>query len=96
MRDLLPALHHPHNRRLRLELPVSGDTHVRLFVFFFRLFELDGIDFDAVLGMRKGSVEAESVSWGDFTTFGCFCKRSEFGTGKRLQSALDFGVGCKR
>jgi len=45
---------------------------VRLFVLFFRLFELDLVDFDAVFGVREVRVEGEGVGWGDVFGFGVF------------------------
>ena len=57
MTDLLPALHDPHDRRLRLIVSISSYTLMCLLVLLFRLFELDLVDLDAHLGVAEGGVE---------------------------------------
>jgi len=86
----LPALHDAHDRRLRLEVPVFCDAHVRFFVFFFGLFELDLVDLDAVFGVREVWVEGEGVGRGDVFAFGVFGEGTEFGAGEGLEGAFYF------
>jgi len=72
MTNALPLLHDPHNRRLRLKLPVRRHAHMRLFILLFRLFQLDRVDLDAVFGVAEGAVEREGVGGGDVAAFGVF------------------------
>ena len=90
MPDCLAALHDPHDRRLRFEIPVFGDADVRFFVFFFGLAELDLVDLDAVFGVREGVVEGEGVGVVDVFAFWVFGERTEFGTGEGLEGAFYF------
>lgn len=93
MANGLPALHDAHDSRLRLEIAVLCDTHVRFFVFFFGLFELDLVDLDAVFGVGEVRVEGESVGGRDVFAFGVFGEGAQFGAGERLESAFDFMFG---
>lgn len=72
MTNLLPPLHDPHDRGLRLEIPVRGHALVRLLVLGFGLLGLDLVDFDAVFGVREGFVDAEGVGWEDIFRLGRF------------------------
>jgi hypothetical protein len=95
MRNRLPSLHNPDNRCLRLKLPISRHADVCFFVFFFRLFQLDRVDLDAVFGVCEGGVQGERVCGGDFAAFWGLGKGTEFGAGEGLEGPLDFGVGWK-
>lgn len=96
MADGLPALHNAHDRRLRLEVAVFRDAHVRFFVFLSGLFELDLVDFDAIFGVSKVRVEGEGVSGRDIFAFGVFGERAQFGAGEGLKSALYFVFSWKK
>lgn len=61
MRDLLPTLHDAYNRRLRLEVPIRRHTLVRRLVLLFGLLQLDLIDLDPHLGVRKARIVRELV-----------------------------------
>jgi hypothetical protein len=93
MPNRLATLHDPHNRRLGLEIPVFGNTHVSFFVFFFGFFELDLVDFDAVFGVREVGVEGEGVGGRDFFAFGVFGEGAQFCAREGLKGALYFGLG---
>ncbi len=80
MSDGLPALHDAHNGRLRLVMPVRGNTLVRFLVLFFGLFELDLVDLDPVLGVREAVVDGEPIVFADISPFRCFTEYSVFGT----------------
>ena len=70
MTNPLPSLQNPHNRRLGFVVTVSGDALVGFLVFLRRLFELDGVDLDAVFGVVEGAVEGEGVGRVDVSTLG--------------------------
>jgi hypothetical protein len=70
--DRLAGFHDPHNRGLGFEVAVLGHAHVRLFVLFLGLFELDLVDFDAVFGVREVRVEGEGVGGRDVFGSGVF------------------------
>lgn len=72
MRDLLATLQNPYNRRLAFEVAVLGDADVGFFVLFFRFFELDLVDFDAVFGVLEVWVDGEGVCFVDVFAFGVF------------------------
>ena len=93
MANGLPALHDAHDRRLRLEVAVFRHAHVRFFVFFFGLFELDLVDLDAVFGVGEVRVEGEGVGGRDVFAFGVFGEGAQFGAGEGLESALYFVFG---
>jgi len=56
MTNPLPGLQNPHDSSLRLIIAISGNTLVRLLVLGGGLFELHGVDFDAVLRVVEGGV----------------------------------------
>lgn len=93
MRNLLATLHDSNNRRLRFQMSICSDTFVRLFVFFFRLFELDLVDLDPHLDVREVLVIAEDVGFGDGFRFGSFGKDTVATAGEGLERAGDVG-GC--
>lgn len=78
--DSLSALHNPHNGRLRLVMPVRGNTLVRFLIFLFGLFELDLVDLDPVLGVREAVVDGESIVLANTSAFRRFTEDSVFGT----------------
>ena len=73
MRNLLPALHDAHDRRLSLEVPICCDPFMSFFVLFLSLLELDSVDLDTVFRVAEGGVEGELVSGVDIPAFGMFC-----------------------
>lgn len=79
MGDSLPALHDPHNGRLRLVMSVRGNPLVRFLVLFFRLFELDLVDFDSVLWVCEAVVDGELVVFANVSPLRCFAQDSVFG-----------------
>jgi hypothetical protein len=88
MTNPLPRLQDAHNRSLRFVIAVRGDALVGFFVFGRRLFELDGVDFDAVFGVREGRVQGEGVGGADFARFGVFGQGADFGAGEGLEGAV--------
>ena len=66
---------------------------MRLFVFFFGLFELDLVDLDAVFGVGEVWVEGEGVGGGDVFAFGVFGEGTQFGAGEGLEGAFYFLFG---
>lgn len=92
MRDCLPTLHDPYNRRLRFKPTVSGDPFVRLLVFGFGLFGLDLVDLDAIFGVGEVGVHVEGVGGVDVFAFGRFGEDAVAGAGEGLEGAFEFGV----
>lgn len=88
MADALPGLQDAHNSGLGLVVAVGGDALVGLLVLGGRLFELDRVDFDAVLGVGEARVEGEGVGWGDFARAGVFGEGLDFGAGEGLERAV--------
>lgn len=84
MHDRLPALHDPHDRRLRLVVAVRRDPLVRFLVLGFRLLELDLVDLDAVLRVGEVAVEGEGVGRVDVLAFGRFGQDAVSGAGEGL------------
>jgi hypothetical protein len=66
MTDRLPALQDPDYSGLALEVPILRNPDVGLFIFFLGFFELDLVDFDAVLRVREVGIDGESVGVVDF------------------------------
>jgi hypothetical protein len=62
-------------------------------VFFFSLFELDLVDFDAVLRVFEVRVDGEGVRDVDLAAAGVFGEGTEFGAGEGLEGAFYFGFG---
>lgn len=94
MPDCLAALHDAHHGCLRLVTSIGSNALVRLFVLLERLFELDGVDLDAILFVLEGLVERESVCVFNVATLGMLRDRAQLGTSQRLEGAFDFGFGC--
>lgn len=57
VRNLLATLHDPHDGRLRLKVSVGRHSLVRLLVLLLRLLQLNLIDLDPELLVRKGRIE---------------------------------------
>jgi len=94
MPDLLPRLENPNDSGLAFEVAVFRYTNVSFFVFFFGLLELNLVDFDPISGMREVGVEGEGVGGRDVSTAWVFKQRLQFGAGKGLEGAVDFGFSC--
>lgn len=81
MRYGLPALHDPHNSRLRFVISIRSYTLVGLLVLLFRLFGLDLVDFDAVSWVGEVEVHGECVGVVDIFTSGLFVEDAVLGAG---------------
>lgn len=92
--DGLAALHDADNGRLSLEIAVFGHAHVGLLVLFLCLLELDLIDLHTIFGVVEGEVDGEGVGVVDVLALGMLRQRTQFGAGKGLKGAFDFGFGC--
>jgi hypothetical protein len=66
----LTTLHETHDRSLRLEVSVGGDTLVRRLIFLFCFLKLDLVDLDAGLWVGEVGVEPEFVGWVYVLAFG--------------------------
>ena len=91
MRNALPRLQYPHDGRLCFVVAICGDALVGFLIFGYCFFELDSVDFDAVLGVGEGGVQSECVGWVDVTTLGVFGQGSQFGACEGLKGAVQFG-----
>lgn len=88
----LLTLHDPHDSGLGLKVAIGLDTLVGLLVLFFRLLELDLVDFDAVFLVREAWIERECVGFVYVTTLGVLLEWSQFGTGEGLKGSYELGV----
>lgn len=76
VRHALRALHDADDGGLRLELAIGGDTFVRLLVLLLGLFELYGVDFDAIFLILERLVDREGIIYVDVFAFGVFGQRT--------------------
>lgn len=76
MRNQLATLEDANDCGLALEVAVFGDADVSLLILFFRLFELDLIDLDAIFGMLEVRVDRECVCFVDVSAFWMLRERS--------------------
>jgi hypothetical protein len=88
MTNSLPCLENAHNGCLRLVIAIRRNPFMGLLVLRRGLFELHCVDFNAVFGVCKGSVERKSVGGADFTRFGIFGEGTDFCAGKRLKGTI--------
>lgn len=96
MADRLTALHDSDDSGLTLEVPILGDTDVRLLVLLLGLLELDLVDLDTVLGVREVAVDGECVGRIDLFAFRVLCQWAEFGAGERLEGSFDLWFSWKK
>ncbi|KAJ8606583.1 hypothetical protein MRB53_040883 [Persea americana] len=64
------------------------------FVLLFRLFQLNGVELDAVLLVVKIGIDGESVCVVNITAFGMLRKWPQLGASQRLQRTLDLRFRC--
>ena len=88
MADAFPRLQDPHNRRLRLVVPIGSNALMRFFVLGCGFFELHGVNLDAVFRVAESGVQSECVSGIYVSAFGMFGQRPEFGAGEGLESTV--------
>lgn len=62
MRNRLPALHDADNRSLGFIVSIRGDSLMGLLILLLRLFSLNLVYFDAILGVREVEVHNERVA----------------------------------
>lgn len=92
MLNLLLAFHDPHDRRLRLVLPVRRHPLVRLLVLLLRLLELDLVDLDAILRVTEAQVHHELVARVDIFAARGFGEEAVLGAGEGLKGTLELVV----
>ena len=76
MRYQLSTLENANDSSLALEVAVLGNAGMSFLILFFRLFELDLVDLDTVLGMLEVRVDRERVGFIDVSASRMLRERS--------------------
>lgn len=75
-------------------MSVGRHPLVRLLVFLLRLLQLNLIDLDPELRVRKARIEREFIRRVDVSSLGLLGEDPILGACKRLEGALELLVGC--
>lgn len=92
MRNALPALHDPNNRRLCLVIAIRSYAFVGLLILLFSLFGLNLVDLDAIPWVGKVEIHGEGIGVVDVFTPWLFVEDAVLSASKGLERPLEFGV----